>query len=215
MVGIIGEESEMIGYLIKTKLFAREWKKANPYNKTYPLNLFDKSLVTVGKATYGGLRVMMGNKNAALHIGNFCSIGPDVQFILSLEHYVDHISTYPYKVMTLGEEYEAVSKGDIILEDDIWIGSRTIILSGVHIGQGAVIAAGAVVSKDVPPYAIVGGVPAQVIKYRFPPELIEKLLQVDYARLQETDIKEHIGELYEPLTDDGQLDWMPKKTAGL
>lgn len=72
-------------------------------------------------------------------------------------------------------KHEATSKGDIVVKDDVWIGYGSIILSGVHIGQGAVIAAGSVVSHDVPPYAIVGGVPARLIKYRFSEEMTKKL----------------------------------------
>ena len=84
-------------------------------------------------------------------------------------------------------------------------------MSGVHIDQGAVVAAGAVVTKDVPPYAIVGGVPAKVIKYRFEPEMIEELLKVDYSKLTNEDIEKHIDDLYMELKDPSQLDWMPKK----
>lgn len=92
-----------------------------------------------------------------------------------------------------------------------------MILSGVHIGQGAVVAAGAVVTKDVPPYAIVGGVPAKVIKYRFSPEVIEQLLELDYSKLTDDMIRERIDDLYTSL--DGKspqeveklLAWFPKK----
>ena len=84
-------------------------------------------------------------------------------------------------------------------------------MSGVHIGQGAVIATKSVVTKDVPPYAIVGGVPAKIIKYRFEPEIIEELLKVDYNKLTDEMIKEQINELYTELKDIKQLDWMPKK----
>lgn len=106
---------------------------------------------------------------------------------------------------------DAFSKGDIIVDDDVWIGYGATIMSGVHIGQGAVVAAGAVVTKDVPPYAIVGGVPAKVIKYRFEPEMIEELLKVDYSKLTKEDIEKHIDDLYKKLKDPSQLDWMPKK----
>ena len=95
--------------------------------------------------------------------------------------------------------------------EDLRIGYGATIMSGVHIGQGAVVAAGAVVTKDVPPYAIVGGVPAKVIKYRFEPDLIEELLKVDYSKLTKEDIEKHIDDLYTELKDPSQLDWMPKK----
>ncbi|MGN9105593.1 DapH/DapD/GlmU-related protein [Oliverpabstia intestinalis] len=93
-------------------------------------------------------------------------------------------------------EVESFAKGDIRVDDDVWIGYGASIMSGVHIGQGAVVAAGAVVTKDVPPYAIVGGVPAKVIKYRFEPEMIEELLKVDYSELTKEDIEKHIDDLY-------------------
>ena len=81
----------------------------------------------------------------------------------------------------------------------------------VSIGQGAVVAAGAVVTKDVPPYAIVGGVPAKVIKYRFEPEMIAELLKIDYGKLSKEDIEKHIDDLHTELKNPSQLDWMPKK----
>ena len=111
----------------------------------------------------------------------------------------------------MNEKQEGVSKGNIIVDDDVWIGFRSTILSGVHIGQGAIVAAGSVVTKDVPPYAIVGGVPAKVIKYRFSPEMITELLRVDYSQLTEELVKEHIEDLYKDLEDKGQLQWLPKK----
>ena len=90
-------------------------------------------------------------------------------------------------------------------------------MSGVHIGQGAVVAAGAIVTKDVPPYAIVGGVPAKIIKYRFSPEVIEQLLKLDFSKLTDNMIREKIDDLYTSL--DGKspeeveklLEWFPKK----
>ena len=100
-------------------------------------------------------------------IGNYISIAQNVHFLLDVEHFANHISTYPFKVKLLhSQKSESFSKGDIIIDDDVWIGYGATILSGVRIGQGAVVATGAVVTSDVPPYAIVGGVPAKVIKYR-------------------------------------------------
>lgn len=189
----------------------REWRKINSDNTTSISENIRMDHVSVGNYTYGGINALMFDGNSKLIIGNYCSIGPDVCFVVSADHEMNHISTFPYKVKVLGNQYEGVSKGDIIVDDDVWIGCGATILSGVHIGQGAVIAAGAVVTKDVPPYAVVGGVPAKVIKYRFEPEIIDELLKVDYSKLEKEMIEEHIDELYQELTDVKQLEWMPRK----
>ena len=162
--------------------------------------------LTIGKHTYGfnlsSVEYFCPNNEIKLKIGDYCSIGPDVHFILASEHPYKGISTYPFKVKCLGESFEAKSKGDIVLGDDVWIGLGSIILSGVTIGQGAVVAAGSVVTKDVPPYAIVGGNPAKVIKYRFEPEVIEKLLSFNFKKLDDDIVKELKEKLYQEITKD-------------
>lgn len=193
----------------KTKIM---WKCKNPDNTTYSNNFFDISKVEVGKYSYGPLNVhTYRGITSVLKIGHFCSIASDVHFILGGEHGCNTISTFPFKQMILNCGVDTTSKGDIVVEDDVWIGHGTTVLSGVRIGQGAVVAAGAVVTKDVPPYAIVGGVPAKVIKYRFAPDIIEELLKVDYSRLDKYLIQEHIDDLYQELTDVEQISWMPRK----
>lgn len=97
---------------------------------------------------------------------------------------------------------EALSKGNIIIEDDVWIGQGAIILSGVTIGRGSVIGAGAVVAKDIPPYSIVVGNPGKVIKKRFSDEIIEKLMKVDYSKLDENKIKYNIDLLYTEINEN-------------
>lgn len=197
---------------LKIRKLRNVWRDRNRHNATMLGNVFDMDCVVVGKSSYGTLFVYNDVKNVKLVIGNYCSIASQVKFILGLDHYTNHISTFPFKVKELHvAETEAISKGDIIVEDDVWIGENAMILSGVHIGQGAIIAAGAVVSKDVPAYAIVGGVPAKVIRYRFEPEMIEELLKVDYSKLTKEMIEEHVDELYQKLTDVRQLEWMPRK----
>jgi serine acetyltransferase len=99
----------------------------------------------------------------------------------------------------------------VVIEDNVWIGENACIMSGVHIGQGAVVAAGSVVNKDVPPYSIVGGVPAKVIKYRFEPEMIEALLKIDYSKLDKDMIQSHVDDLYQKLENKEQLSWLPKR----
>ena len=188
-----------------------KWRKRNPHNQTVPASIFLPQMVTVGKGTYGRLNVLTYNIKTKLSIGHYCSIAPEVVFIPSADHYLDHISTYPFLVKVLNKDFEGVTKGDIKVDDDVWIGYRAAILSGVHIGQGAVIAAGTVVTKDVPPYAIVGGVPAKIIKYRFSDELIQELIRVDYSKLTDEMISKHMDELYEEFTNAKQIEWMPKK----
>ncbi len=189
-----------------------KWRKRNPHNGTILKNPFNMDAVKVGNHSYGFLDVLRDGDRGNLTIGHFCSIAANVMFVVSSEHNTKTVSTYPYKVRCLHTQAsEAFSKGDIVVDDDVWIGYGATILSGVHIGQGAVVAAGAVVAKDVPPYAIVGGVPAKVIRYRFSPEIIEALMKVDYSRLTKEMVAEHVDDLYENLTDPAQLAWMPKK----
>ncbi len=189
-----------------------KWHKLHPDSDTVPMNGFEFSKVEVGKGTYGELAVVNFGNEHTLILKNYVSIAQNVSFILDGEHYTNHISTYPFKVKTLHiQEKEAFGKGDIVVDDDVWIGYGAIIMSGVHIGQGAVIAAGAVVTKHVPPYAIVGGNPAKVIKFRFEPAVIQELLKVDYGSLDRGMIEEHIEELYSEEVTSRLIQWMPKK----
>ena len=198
--------------LLKSGMRKNKWHKLHPDSDTVPMNDFNFSKVQIGNGSYGELNIIDFGGENHLMIKNYVSIAQNVTFILNAEHYVDRISTYPFKVKILQiTSLESFGKGDIIVDDDVWIGYGATIMSGVHIGQGAVVAAGAVVTKDVPPYAIVGGVPAKVIKYRFEPVMIEELLKVDYSKLTKEDIEKHIDDLYTELKDPSQLDWMPKK----
>lgn len=192
--------------LIKLFLFRLKWRKCNKHNFTFAKELYHINSVAVGNATYGGLYVLDTGGHHKLNIGSYCSIGPNVTFVLEAEHEMACISTYPFKVKILGEKSEAISKGDIAICDDVWIGCGAIILSGVTIGQGAVVAAGSVVTKDVPPYAVVGGVPAKVIRYRFSEEIIQKLLQIDFGKLDAYYVKEHLDSLYLDITDQENAD---------
>ena len=186
------------------------WKRENLNNHTCMGELFDRSLVTVGKGTYGRLNIINHSKEYRLKIGDFCSIGPDVLFVVCGDHPTNQISTFPFKSFFCDCSYEAVSKGNIIVGDDVWFGARSTILSGISIGRGAVISAGAVVTKDVPDYAIVGGVPARIIGWRFNEEQIEILKRIDYNAFSDELIKSNMENLYKSISEDDSLDWIPK-----
>ena len=203
---------DFLKWRIKDKRRSREWRKHNHNNTTILKSYVPFEAVHVGQGSYGELSILRLDKQSTLYIGNYCSIAPEVCFLVGAEHNINYVSTFPFKSKIIGKENkDAISKGNIIIDDDVWIGYGAIIMSGVHIGQGAVVAAGAVVTKDIPPYAIVGGVPAKLIKYRFSSNMIEELLKIDYSKLSEEMIKGHIDELYTELGDAQQLDWLPKK----
>lgn len=123
-----------------------------------------------------------------LVIGKFCSVACGAKFIFnSANHSLSSLSTYPFPIFfeEWGLDAREVAKawdnkGDIVVGNDVWIGYEAVILAGVTIGDGAVIGARAVVTKDVPPYAIVGGVPAKPIRMRFAQETVDALLAIKW-----------------------------------
>lgn len=205
-----------IAKVVKENHKRRKWRRKNKHNKTVLRDCTVPEVIYVGNNSYGEINAITFGTDHRIKIGNFVSIAPNVFYILDAEHFINHLSTYPFRVGILREKAEAFGKGDIIIDDDVWIGYGTTILSGVHIHQGAVIAAGAVVSRDVPPYAIVGGTPAKVIRYRFAQAVTDFLLTLDYGKLDSEMIRSHADELYKPI-DGMELDdikeqyrWFPK-----
>ena len=136
-----------------------------------------------------------------LRIGKFCSIACGAKFLFnSANHALSSLSTYPFPIFfeEWGLEKEDVAeawdnKGDIIIGNDVWIGYEAVILAGVTIGDGAIIGTRAVVTKDVPPYTIVGGVPAKPIKKRFSDETISELLDIQWWNWPEEKIARNIS----------------------
>ena len=177
------------------------WKLANRHNMTAPVNVFDHAKVAVGRGSYGGLEVFFfGTPGERVEIGHYVSIGPHVTFLAGGEHRLDCATTYPFLAYGAGE-VEAVSRGPIVVKDDAWIGLGAKILSGVTVGQGAVVAAGAVVVRDVPPYAVVGGVPAKLIRWRFSARVREKLLEIDWSAMTMEKARAARAALSTPVTE--------------
>jgi acetyltransferase-like isoleucine patch superfamily enzyme len=136
--------------------------------------------VTIGHDTYGEPRIIGEGKLARLELGSFCSISDEVVILLDAEHRPDWVTTYPFNVRW--PECAAFTghphtKGNVLIGHDVWIGYGATILSGVTIGTGAVIGARALIARDVPPYAIVAGNPARVLRLRFAPATVHRLLK--------------------------------------
>lgn len=138
-----------------------------------------------------------------LIIGKFCSIACGAKFLFtSANHTLSSLSTYPFPIFFEEWDLDVTdittawdNKGDIVIGNDVWIGYEVVILSGVTIGDGAVIEARAVVTKDVPPYTVVGGVPARPIKKRCPQDTIDALLAIKWWDWPEERIARHIGDI--------------------
>lgn len=136
--------------------------------------------VHIGDHSYiGNFSQLNAIKGTTINIGKFCSIASRVT-ILTANHDYKNVSTYPFDRNPKISEYQCRISNNVDIGNDVWIGINAIILPGVTINDGAIIAAGAIVTKDVPPYAIVGGAPAKIIKYRFEQSTIDKLLYIKW-----------------------------------
>lgn len=149
----------------------------------------------IGRGTYGNPTILNWNEGASLSIGNFSSIADGVKIFLGGEHRSDWATTYPFNM--LWPSASAISghpktKGDVTIGSDVWIGAEAVILSGVKIGDGAVIGTSAIVAKAVPPYAVVVGNPSRIVKYRFEPAIVERLLNVAWWDWSNEDIEKHL-----------------------
>ncbi|KHD37475.1 acetyltransferase [Clostridium acetobutylicum] len=189
------------------------YPRSNDYQTVYLKNVITRKNIEVGDYTiyndfYNDPRDF--EKNNVLYqypingdkliIGKFCSIACKAKFLMnSSNHSMKSLSTYTFPIFY--EEWDLDvkriteawdNKGDIVIGNDVWIGYDAVIMSGVKIGDGAIIGARAVVTKDVPPYTVVAGVPARAIKKRFDDDVISKLLKIKWWNLPYEKIKEDI-----------------------
>lgn len=139
--------------------------------------------VSVGQCTYGFRpeSFFSYHPDDRVQIGKFCSIADGVKFVFG-HHATNQVSTFPIRALCCGyaPHNDAKSKGNIRIGNDVWIGLNVIILSGVEIGDGAVVAAGSVVNKSIPPFAVYGGVPAKFIKHRLGEDQISQLQKIQW-----------------------------------
>ncbi|MBU3133717.1 CatB-related O-acetyltransferase [Clostridium gasigenes] len=177
------------------------YPRTNDFNTVYLKNVINNSNIIVDDFTmyndFNNDPKDFEKKNVLYHypyvnndnliIGKYCSIACGAKFIFnSANHALKSLSTYPFSIfreewddtMNVCEAWD--NKGDIVIGNDVWIGFEAVIMSGVHIGDGAIIGTRALVTKDVPPYAIVGGIPAQIIRKRFEDSVIEDLLKIQW-----------------------------------
>lgn len=139
--------------------------------------------VEYGLGTYGAPRIeSFGHDQTRLIVGSYTSIANMATFVLGGNHPTDRVTTYPIRVRLglpgAGTDGYPYSKGDIRVGSDVWIGHGALVVSGVEIGHGAVVASRSVVTRDVPPYAIIGGNPARILRYRHAEMQRESLLRI-------------------------------------
>ncbi len=154
--------------------------------------------VTFGTATYGISMIHTFTHDATcLRVGNYSSVGCTI--LLGGEHAHDMVTTYPHRILWgmegAGEDGFPTRTGDTLIGSDVWSAYGATLLSGVHVGDGAIVANGAVVTKDVPPYAIVGGCPAKVLRFRFSDEQVEALLDIRWWDWSEDEVRAAVPHL--------------------
>ena len=151
--------------------------------------------VTVGRHTYGYEKdtFLIYTEGALIQVGAFCSIGPQVKVHGGGEHRTDRASTFPLNAMLFDPQkrnrFDDVDSGPTVIGNDVWIGMGATVLAGVRVGDGAVIGARAVVTKDVPDFAVVAGNPARVLRQRFEADVRERLAAVRWWDWPDADIQ--------------------------
>ena len=166
-------------------LLQRLRRGRNPHNETrlHLAALSRRYGFDVGAYSYGRPKVRFPESGRRLSIGRYCSIADRVEILLGGGHRLDWVSTYPFAAMRgLWPDARApgdfhTARGDVTIGHDVWLGSGCMILSGVTVGHGAVVAARAVVTRDVPPYAVAAGSPARVVRHRFDAETVDALVR--------------------------------------
>lgn len=158
-----------------------------------------KNNIFVERYTYGVPMIQINRKGGKIYIGNFCSLANGTKLYIHPEHRPDWITTYPFPQLKstwprgglVNKNSSSPLRGHITIGNDVWIGANVTILGGADIGDGAVIGAECIVAGKIPPYAIVVGNPARVLRYRFDDDTIAKLLELKWWNWPIEKIQEH------------------------
>lgn len=180
------------------KLRGKPARNLATFKKTYPN-------YQIGINNYGLPNIKNPHKDAILSIGSYCSIAPNVRIYMGGLHRTEWITTYPFPAFFEGintHQNWDPTKGNITIGSDVWLCANSVILSGVTIGHGAVVANSAIVTKDVPPYAIVGGNPAKLIRWRFDEPTRNALLSSAWWDWPEEEVLSVAGKLCSEQIED-------------
>ncbi len=174
----------------------KKWLTKKSGNKNpFTRDLIKKKNIEIGAYSYGEPQIHRWSEKYRVRIGKFCSIADDVHLLVDGNHRSDWISTYPFGQLLESfpkNREHPTGKGNIEIGNDVWIARGAVILSGISIGNGAVIAAEAVVVKDVDDYEIVGGNPARHLDFRFSKAQIEDLLKIAWWNWPLEKIKDEV-----------------------
>lgn len=189
MLSIATLREEIVNFYGPTKLALHESKKKRRLARRSPKTHYPQ--YEFGKWTYGIPKIYSWGEGTTLKVGAFCSIADDVRIFLGGEHRVDWVTTYPFSVFWEAAKHipgHRSSKGDVITGNDVRIEHGATILSGIRVGDGSVIGAYSVVTKDVPPYHIVAGNPARRVRQRFDDATVERLLGIAWWQWKDTPV---------------------------
>jgi acetyltransferase-like isoleucine patch superfamily enzyme len=181
----------IISFFLKVLVYADQKKQEYVFKKSL------KYVDSWGEKTYGQPEIVCYDGKSVLSVGRYTSIASNVSILLGANHKRGLITTYPRSLINKNVSQEETNeRGDVVVGNDVWIGYGATIIGPATIGDGAIIGASALVIGDVPPYAVVGGVPAKVLKYRFQEGEIQKLLSVKWWEKNEKEIKDLENFLY-------------------
>ncbi|WP_219842110.1 CatB-related O-acetyltransferase [Aureitalea marina] len=154
--------------------------------------------IKIGYATTLGYNNFL---HGHITVGKYCQFGADVA-LHATNHPMNYLTTYINANLFEGELKQLKEQREILVGNDVWIGHNAMIVGNVSVGNGAIVAAGAVVTKDVPAYAVVAGVPAKIVKMRFSDEVIAKIQDLKWWDMTQTELQQHKQLFQTPITDD-------------